>query len=66
MVARFLETQAEAAGTQLVMPPYVLAYIFLATSDGFRLWSDFDPDATEMYKHFLELMMPAVIRDESD
>jgi AcrR family transcriptional regulator len=65
LVARFMESQGD---TELfTLPIETVSAIFLYTSDGFAHAARVDPQAIEVYKQFLELLIPALIRvDEID
>jgi AcrR family transcriptional regulator len=60
LVARFMESQGD---TELfTLPVETVAAIFLYTSDGFAQAARVDPKAIDVYKQFLELLIPALIR----
>jgi AcrR family transcriptional regulator len=60
LVARFMESQGDAH--LLRLPVETAAAIFLITSEGFAHAARVDPDAIQVYKTFLELLIPALIR----
>ena len=63
MVARFIEMQAAASGVEFYFPIETLAQIFLVTTDGFSQAAQIDPTAIDLYEKFLEILMPAVIKN---
>jgi AcrR family transcriptional regulator len=61
MIARFMQDNAEANGLTLKVPADTLAAILANVSDGFALNSHGDPREAELYRAFLELIIPATI-----
>jgi AcrR family transcriptional regulator len=65
LVVRFMESQGDTHLFKL--PVETVSAIFLITSDGFAQAARIDPTAIDVYKTFLELLIPALIRvDELD
>ncbi len=65
LVARFMEAQGNAELFKL--PVETASAIFLITSDGFAHAARIDPNVIDVYKAFLEVLIPALIRvDEVD
>jgi AcrR family transcriptional regulator len=60
LVARFMESQGDAHLFNL--PVETVSAIFLITSDGFAHAARVDPQVIEVYKTFLEVLIPALIR----
>jgi AcrR family transcriptional regulator len=60
VVARFMESQGDTHLFKL--PVETVSAIFLITSDGFAHAARIDPQAIEVYKTFLEVLIPALIR----
>jgi AcrR family transcriptional regulator len=60
LVARFMEAQGDAH--LLKLPVETVSAIFLITSEGFAHAARINPQAIEVYKTFLELLIPALIR----
>ena len=61
MIAKFMQDNAEANGLTLKVPAETLAAILANVSDGFALNSRGDPREAELYRAFLELIIPATI-----
>jgi len=61
MIAEFMQDNAVANGLTLKVPAETLAGILANVSDGFALNSHGDPGEVELYRAFLELIIPATI-----
>jgi len=61
MIAKFMQDNAAANGLTLKVPAETLAAILANVSDGFALNSHGDPGEVELYRAFLELIIPATI-----
>jgi AcrR family transcriptional regulator len=60
LVARFMESQGDT--DLFTLPVETVSAIFLITSDGFAQAARINPNAIEIYKTFLEILIPALIR----
>jgi AcrR family transcriptional regulator len=61
MIATFMQDNADANGLTLKVPAETLAAILANVSDGFALNASGDPGEAELYRVFLELIIPAPI-----
>jgi AcrR family transcriptional regulator len=60
-VAGFIEEEAAAAGVALKLPAADIAAISDAASEGFLAAIYLDPSQTDLFRKFLELMIPALV-----
>ena len=60
MVARFIEEQGEALGVKIAVEPETMAGIMVPASQGFWQWAFLDPQQSDYYRAFLDLIIPAV------
>jgi AcrR family transcriptional regulator len=61
VVAAFIEEQAAAAGVSLRLPAAEIAAISDAASEGFLAAIYLDPSQTDLFRKFLELMIPVLV-----
>ena len=61
VVAAFIEEQAAAAGVALTVPAAELAAISDAASEGFLAATYLDPSQADLFRKFLELMIPVLV-----
>ena len=63
LVSAFMRSQSREAGIEFLVPIDSLSSILLLTSDAFSTAAQTDADAAHLYRTFLELFLPAVIRN---
>jgi AcrR family transcriptional regulator len=65
LVARFIKEQAEALGVEITIPPETMAGIMLPASQGFWQWAFLDPEQSDYYSAFLDLVIRAAVAPPS-
>jgi AcrR family transcriptional regulator len=64
LIAEFMRVHSKAGGFQITLPIETVTAMLLITADAFARASQTDPGAVDLYRQFLELFLPVVIRTE--